>query len=183
MPPRLPSIGKAISSLSPSSRPFVCPSCRYNQARTLFNGPARLRTQESRKARGTILQIRTASTTASVTAVNARRDIPPRFRNLHESVKALETEAAVYINLSQMRLALRGLESENAVTRIAGKSFSNGSNGWVLYANTSAVLGLNGHNGPRRLARALLADPLSSELRWENHLTADENDERAILLR
>lgn len=45
------------------------------------------------------------------------------------------------------------------------------------------MLGLNGHNGPRRLARALLADPLASEQRWEKQLTADGNDERAILLR
>ncbi|CAF9914719.1 MAG: hypothetical protein ALECFALPRED_009680 [Alectoria fallacina] len=164
MPSKLPSIGKAVSLVSLSSRPFVCPSCRYKQARALSSGPARSKPKGNRKARGTPLQIRSASTTAAVTAVNVRRDVPPRFKDLHESVKALETEAAVYVNISQLHLALRGLESENAVTRIA-------------------VLGLNGHSGPRRLARALLADPLAPEQRWENQLTADDTDERALLLR
>lgn len=124
MPPKLPLRGTAESSLSSSlfSRRFVCSSCRYKQARALSNGPATFNIKRNGKARGTTLQTRTASTTASVIAVNVRRDIPPRFRNLHESLKILETEAAVYVNLSQLRLALRGLESENAVTRIAGIS-------------------------------------------------------------
>ena len=122
MPPKLPLIGKAVSSLSLSSRRFVCSSCRYKQARALSNGPATPNIQRNCKARETTLHTRTASTTASVTAVNVRPDIPPQFRDLHDSLKTLETEAAVYVNLSQLRLALRGLESENAVTRIAGKS-------------------------------------------------------------
>ena len=129
MPTKLPLIAKAISSLSDPLRPFVCSSCRYEQARAVSNRSARLRILGNRTARGTTLRIRTASTTASVTAVNVRREIPPRFRKLHESLKALEIEAAVYINSSQLRLALRGLESDDAVTRIAGKSPSDDSNG------------------------------------------------------
>ena len=128
MPTQLPSSAKAASSLFPSSRPFVCSSCRYKQARIISNGSLPLELRENRKARGITLQIRTASTTASVTAVNVRRDIPPKFRILHESLKVLESEAAVYINSSQLRLALRGLESENAVTRIAGRFLSIGNN-------------------------------------------------------
>ena len=129
MPPKLPLTRKAAPSLFLSSRPFVCPSCRYKQARAPSNYPARLRSPGNGKARGTTLQFRTASTTASVTAVNVKKDIPHRFRNLHESFKALETEAAVYVNLSQLRLGLRGLESENAITRIAGKSCFYDNNG------------------------------------------------------
>lgn len=63
------------------------------------------------------------STIASVTAVNAQRDIPLTFRPLHDSLSALEHEAAIYVNLSQLKLALRGLESENAVTRVAGIAY------------------------------------------------------------
>lgn len=184
MPSRLPLIGKTLSSQSSASRPFVCPSCRFKQARALSDGSARSKPHGNRKALWNTLRTRTASTTASVTAVNARREIPTRFQKVHESLKALETEAPVYINLSQLRLALRGLESENAVTRIAGKTCPNDGIGWSeSLANTRAVLGLSGHNGPRRLARALLADPLGQEQQWEKQLTADDNDERAILLR
>ena len=129
MPTKLPLIAKAVSSLLVSSSPFVCSSCRYKQARAVSNGSARLKIQGNRTARGTTLRTRTASTTASITAVNVKREIHPRFRNLHESLKALEIEAAVYINSSQLRLALRGLESENAVTRIAGKYLSDDSSG------------------------------------------------------
>lgn len=55
-----------------------------------------------------------------MTAINAQKDIPPAFKKLHASLSALEHEAAVYVDLSQLKLALRGLESENAVTRVAG---------------------------------------------------------------
>ena len=129
MPTKLPLIAKAASSLSLSTRPFICSACRYKQARAVFNPSAASELLGNCNARRTTLQVRTASTTASVTAVNFRRDIPPRLRNLHESLKAFETEAAVYINSSQLRLALRGLESENAVTRIAGKLLSDDGNG------------------------------------------------------
>ena len=128
MPTILPLSAKAVYPLSPSSRLYVCSSCRYKQARAISNGSALLGTRAHRKARGTTLQFRTASTIAPVTAVNVRRDIPLRFRILHESLKALESDAAVYINSSQLRLALRGLESENAVTRIAGRFLSNYKN-------------------------------------------------------
>ena len=121
MPTILPLSAKAGYFLFPSSRFFVCSSCHYKQARAISNGSAPLGTRANRKARGTALHIRTASTIASVTAVNVKRDIPLKFRSLHESLKALESEAPVYINSSQLRLALRGLESENAVTRIAGR--------------------------------------------------------------
>ena len=127
MPLKLPLSGTTVSSLPIPSRPFICPSCRYKQARLISNG----RGNRNRKACGTARQSRTASTTASVTAVNVKRNIPPRFLELHESLKALETEAAVHVNSSQLSLALRGLESENAITRIAGEFCSDGRYGWV----------------------------------------------------
>ena len=46
------------------------------------------------------------------------------------------------------------------------------------------MLGLNGQAGARRLARALLADPLAAEPGWERQLTgADEGDGKALVLR
>ncbi len=46
------------------------------------------------------------------------------------------------------------------------------------------VLGLNSQNGARRLARALLADPLALEPAWEKQLTETEiSDGKALLLR
>ncbi|KAL8956401.1 MAG: hypothetical protein Q9193_006080 [Seirophora villosa] len=105
------------------------------------------------------------STITSVTAINAKKDIPHAFRELHHALSALKREAAVYTNLSQLELALRGFESENAVTRIA------------------ALGGADGRD-TRRLVRVLLADPLASEAEWEKQLSGlDSSDGRALLIR
>jgi hypothetical protein len=67
------------------------------------------------------------------------------------------------VNLSRLQLALRGLAVESPVTRVA-------------------VLGLSSHGGAKRLARALLADPLGAQEPWELALeTAIE--EGAVLIR
>ncbi|KAL8856845.1 MAG: hypothetical protein Q9178_006562 [Gyalolechia marmorata] len=108
---------------------------------------------------------RKASTIASVTAVNAKKDIPNVFQGLYEALGTAQREAAVYVNLSQVKLALRGLESENGITRVA-------------------VLGDPDGRKTRRLVNALLADPLVPEQDWEKHLLSlDDRDGRALLLR
>ena len=113
---RLPSIERTISSIIRSS--FICPACRHQRAVSSGN-PTRTLTYLSAPRRA--LQSRAASTTASVTAVNAQRQIPRAFEKLYEALKALEHEAAVYVDTSQLQLALRGVESENAVIRVAGQ--------------------------------------------------------------
>ncbi len=127
MPPKTNLIDKAIVCLTRS--PFVCRSCLSKKAssRKWSSQTPLSRTQHRRlhpQLRIPPLARKQASTTASVTAVNAKREIPPAFRALYGALSELETEAGVYLNLSQLRLALRSLESENAVTRVASASFS-----------------------------------------------------------
>ncbi|KAI4281563.1 MAG: hypothetical protein L6R35_005624, partial [Caloplaca aegaea] len=108
---------------------------------------------------------RPLSTITSVTTVNAQKDIPHAFQELYHALSVLQREAAVYTNLSQLRLALRGLESENAVTRVA------------------ALGGADGRD-TRRLVKVLLADPLAPEAEWEKQLSDhDSADGRALLIR
>lgn len=45
------------------------------------------------------------------------------------------------------------------------------------------VLGIGGRVGAARLARALLADPLSSELEWEHEVVKEDADHKALLLK
>ncbi|KAL2040533.1 hypothetical protein N7G274_006512 [Stereocaulon virgatum] len=111
-------IDRAVASCVRS--PFVCPSCRFREAYSIKASPNWIRVFS--KPRVQNVDFRSASTTASVTAVNAKREIPHVFRRLHASLKALETVAGVYVNTSQLRLALRGTESEDAITRVAGKN-------------------------------------------------------------
>ncbi|KAL8995636.1 MAG: hypothetical protein Q9169_004679 [Polycauliona sp. 2 TL-2023] len=157
MPPN--SASNLVRSAFQSRSAYVCPSC------CLRNATKPLRKARSANYRVPVLAQRRASTITSVTAVNAKKDIPSAFRPLYEAIAALQTEAAVYSNLSQIQLALRGLESENAITRIA-------------------VLGGPDGRKTRRLVRTLLADPLLPEQDWEKHLLGlDDNDGRALLLR
>ncbi|KAI4228718.1 MAG: hypothetical protein L6R36_001408 [Xanthoria steineri] len=147
-----------ISCLRPKSA-YVCPSCCFRNA---INP---LRKAKRPAHRVPVSAPRRASTIASVTAVNAKKDIPHAFHPLYEALAAVQREAAVYSNLSQIQLALRGLESENAITRIA-------------------VLGGPDGTKTRRLVKALLADPLLPEQEWEKHLLSlDDSDGRALLLR
>ena len=108
------SANKFLRSALQSQSAYVCPSCSLRNAiepvRNAWRATHRLPLSTRRKA----------STITSVTAVNAKKDIPHAFQPLYEALVTLQSEAAVYSNLSQIRLALRGLESENAITRIAG---------------------------------------------------------------
>ena len=56
-----------------------------------------------------------------MTAVNAQREIPAAFKELHSSLESLQQDAVIYVNSSQLQLALKGLGSEDPVTRIAGE--------------------------------------------------------------
>lgn len=62
---------------------------------------------------------RDASTVAPVSVVNATKHIPPIAQDIYDALNTLEKDASVYTNLSQLQLALRGIESQNAITRIA----------------------------------------------------------------
>ncbi len=178
MPPKLPRTSKLFRA---APIPFICPICRHKQAFFTFNGG--IRSYKSRRERGLGPQNRTASTIPSVTAVNVKREIPSAFQELYGALKALESEAGVYVNTSQLQLALRGVESENAVIRVAGENYVF-SIGRCQILMGSIVLGLNGQSGARRLAKALLADPLAAEQGWETQLTgSDEGDGKALILR
>lgn len=122
MPPR-PPVGLFDRTLSTWTRsPFICPICRHRKALSIKVHTFRVR-QSSIHLRE-LSKPRTASTTASVTAVNAKKEIPSVFQELYASLKALEAKAGVYVNTSQLQLALKGVESENPVTRIAGQIYS-----------------------------------------------------------
>ncbi|KAL8826771.1 MAG: hypothetical protein Q9191_003595, partial [Dirinaria sp. TL-2023a] len=143
------------------AEPFICLPCRYRRALSIAAQAAKpqstapLRTSRLRKA----------STLSSVTTVNASKQILPAARDLYEALGVLKEEAGVYTSLIQLQLALKGLESQNAVTKVA-------------------LIGANGLDGVKRLARVLLADPLAPESEWEKRLVAAEHaDERAVLLR
>ncbi|KAL4772776.1 hypothetical protein BDW60DRAFT_222314 [Aspergillus nidulans var. acristatus] len=104
--------------------------------------------------------------TAPTTAHTARH-VPLRLRELYESLVQLQSIAPEQVNLSRLQLALRGLETEEPLIRVA-------------------VLGLNDVVATRKLVRLLLADPLKEREDWEDMLdSVSENGdlERGLLIR
>ncbi|KAL1958643.1 hypothetical protein VTO42DRAFT_3986 [Malbranchea cinnamomea] len=93
----------------------------------------------------------TTPTFASSSAINATKNIPPRFTELYSALKSVGDSAANHVNVSRLQLALRGLETENPVIRVA-------------------VLGLGDAATAARLVRLLLADPLGPKEKWEDYL-------------
>jgi hypothetical protein len=91
--------------------------------------------------------------------------VPERFRELYEALNRVRDAAPEQVNISRLQLALRGLESEVPLIRVA-------------------VLGLNDVTAARRLVRLLLADPLSPREPWEDVLDSEDADmSRGLLIR
>ena len=63
---------------------------------------------------------------ASSTAINATKEIPPAFAQLHHALENVKKKGARYVNLSRLELALRGLESDRPTIRIASMSTNMG---------------------------------------------------------
>ncbi|EXJ93655.1 hypothetical protein A1O1_02047 [Capronia coronata CBS 617.96] len=127
---------------------FYCPSC------TTWRTTKRL---SSTLRRAMPSNHRDASTLSSNTAVNATRNVPPRYQALYEALAEVRKKASAQVNLSRLQLAIQGLESETPTTRIA-------------------VLGLNVQDTARRLVRLLLADALGDEDGWEKELLQSSED-------
>lgn len=107
--------------------------------------------------------LRRASTHASSTAINAQKDIPPQLSELHHALESLKRDAANYVNISRLGLALRSLESRRPTIRVA-------------------LLGLRSTTVARKLAHLLLADVLGDRGQWEDQLQGLEDDDRRGLL-
>lgn len=91
--------------------------------------------------------------------------MPDRFRELYEALDEVKNTAPEQLSLSRLQLALRGLESETPLIRIA-------------------VLGLNDATAARKLVRLLLADPLNPKEDWEDILDPyNEDTSRGLLIR
>lgn len=127
--------------------------------------------------------IRSTSTLASSTAVNASKTIPPRLQELHIALVDAKSKASNYLNLSRLQLALLGLESEKPVERVAGmqSQFARVSRLVAPRTDKLAVLGLDTSLAARKLVKLLLVDPLIPEAEWERWL--DTHDGRGFLIR
>jgi hypothetical protein len=67
--------------------------------------------------------------------IHTARHVPPRLRELYESLAHIPSVAPEQVNISRLQLALRGLESEDPLIRVAGRFYSfHPSKFWFLLA-------------------------------------------------
>ncbi|RMY80930.1 hypothetical protein D0861_08467 [Hortaea werneckii] len=184
MPSRLALRSAAIRAAF--REPYVCPSCcllsnnaptlAYNEKNTRgqVNNVRGLQTNGQPRARQERPRVRKIDRAVSkrhasltfATAINVPSTVPPEYRELHQQLSALQESASGYVDLSRLQLALRSLESDTPVVRVA-----------------LLGLGSNGALAARKLARALLSDPLSNEESWEQQFLQSAKDGRSLLLR
>lgn len=172
MPPKTAS-GRLFKDIQSLASPNICRSCEIKVSRRIT---AYLRFN----------QLRTATTFASGTAINAPSTVPPAFQQLHQALEKLKRTAPNYVNFSRLQLAIRGLESATPVTRVASMSDIVLGNLGDLIADRKSitVLGVQNQRSARRLARLLLSDTLSDEAAWEKRFEqSGDTDGRALLIR
>ena len=104
----------------------------------------------------------------------------PEYGRLRNALHELNRVGSTFIDVSRYQLALSTLRSKDPVLRIACESTIM----TVVYRLTYlAVHGLDNQESPRKLAWALLADPLGEEAEWESTLLKRENGSKPCLLR
>lgn len=118
MPPRLSTFRRLlpITSEGPIGLRY-CPACTFWWiSRLQITRPNDRHTTRPRS----LSRPRTTSTLASATAINATKQIPTFNRELHDALSELKSKAGNYVDLNRLQLALRGLETKDAVIRVAG---------------------------------------------------------------
>ncbi|KAF2864493.1 hypothetical protein K470DRAFT_254134 [Piedraia hortae CBS 480.64] len=94
----------------------------------------------------------------SSSAIHAPLSVPPPHRQLYQTLLSLEEDAAGFVDISRLQLALRSLESSNPVIRVA-----------------LLGLGPRGGRAVKQLAKVLLSDELVEEQRWERELEGEHS--------
>ncbi|PLB45948.1 hypothetical protein P170DRAFT_390298 [Aspergillus steynii IBT 23096] len=161
MPPKLRgSLSRSLRRVQGSSSDLPCPSCATFRRALSTRRSANI--SDGNRQSSWAASPRPSTTP---TVIHSGRQVPPRLRELYEALNQVKNVATEQVNLSRLQLALRGLESEVPLIRVA-------------------VLGLDDASSARRLVRLLLADPLNPRENWEDALDAYEADtSRGLLIR
>ncbi|KAJ5912755.1 hypothetical protein N7504_001638 [Penicillium tannophilum] len=160
MPARLRgTLQRSIARPLDSAGIFYCQSCT-TWRRALSTRASLNKIAPARRSDRLISSITPSRPITTSTAVST---VPPRFKELHDALSGIKDAAIEQVSVSRLQLALRGLESETPLIRIA-------------------VLGLDNAGSARKLVRLLLADPLGPREDWEDTLEAYESDPSQGLL-
>lgn len=173
MPPRVSAASLRSLRFQNTSQSFCCTQCLAH--RSLARTNLRIRITALRDVRtgrhiSTVTGARSFRDDADIaplikptTAINKPLDVAPASKELYKALKRLGTDAANYVGVSRLGLALRSLEGRNGTIRVA-------------------VLAMDGDvERVKRLVRLLLADPLGKEEDWEKELVDAETGESVLI--
>lgn len=131
MPSRLRSaLSKSLSRPLDTGSAYRCPSCaprrRTLTTRTGINANVDKfnRARQGSRQNARLLESTSAEKPRSFTtspAINPGKTVPPRFKELYDSLSGVNDAAIEQVSISRLQLALRGLESEEPLIRIAGE--------------------------------------------------------------
>lgn len=131
MPSRLRSaLSKSLSRPLDTGSAYRCPSCaprrRTLTTRTGINANVDKvnRARQGSRQNARLLESTSAEKSRSFTtspAINPGKTVPSRFKELYDSLSGVNDAAIEQVSISRLQLALRGLESEEPLIRIAGE--------------------------------------------------------------
>ncbi|KAI2793555.1 hypothetical protein POX_a00136 [Penicillium oxalicum] len=146
---------------------LLCPSCSTWRRQLTTRARSIENTVTPRRGVHALHNTRSTSQRSFTTSptITAGKYVPPQFKELYNALSEVKDAAIEQVSLSRLSLALRGLESEEPLVRVA-------------------VLGLDNAEAARKLVRLLLADPLGPREAWEDTLESYESDpSRGLLIR
>lgn len=129
--PSLDGPGTGIGTRTRPSRVFYCPSCETwrRRARRSYGTNASTSSSSSVNVSKGILDRPRARETGTgtpgyrafttTTTSTSTSTIPPRFRELHAALNRVAETATDRVDLSRLQLAVRGLEAEEPLVRVA----------------------------------------------------------------
>ena len=125
MPTRLSSaISKGLLRSTNCARVFYCPSCATwrRELTTRTNTTSTDQVLPSHRPNRPLNPIPTNSTRPIITSstISADRTVPSRFKKLYDALSGVKDASIEQVSLSRLQLALRGLESETPLIRVAG---------------------------------------------------------------
>lgn len=128
MPTRLRNaLQRSLARPLDSAGVFYCPSCalwrRALSTRASANSTAIDKIASVRRPSRPLVSSPNATlrpfTTSSV--ITAGKTVPPRFKELYDALSGVQDAAIEQVSITRLQLALRGLESEAPLIRIAGE--------------------------------------------------------------
>jgi len=120
MPARLRgTLQRSIARPLDSAGIFYCQSCTTWRRALSTRATSIDKIAPARRNNRLVPSITTSS--RPITTSTAVSTVPPRFKELHDALSGIKEATIEQVSVSRLQLALRGLESETPLIRIAGE--------------------------------------------------------------